>query len=62
MFIVLFQYKGDVWEINLCLLCAVSIQCVRDQSMFTVCCFNTMVMCERSIRVYCVPFQYNCDV
>ena len=30
--------------------------------MFIVCRFNTIVMCERSIHVYCVLFQYKGDV
>ena len=30
--------------------------------MFVVFCFNTRVMCERSVHVYCVLFQYKGDV
>ena len=30
--------------------------------MFIVVCFNTMVMCERSVHVYCVLFLYKGDV
>ena len=30
--------------------------------MFIVSCFNTGVMCERSVHVYCVLFQYKGDV
>ena len=29
--------------------------------MFIVFCFNTRVMCERSVHVYCVLFQYKGD-
>ena len=36
--------------------------CVRDQSIFIVFFFNTRVMCERSVHVYCVLFQYKGDV
>ena len=35
---------------------------VRDQSMFIVSCFNIRVMCERSVHVCCVLFQYKGDV
>ena len=31
---------------------------MRDQSIFIVFCFYTRVMCERSVHVYCVLFQY----
>ena len=30
--------------------------------MFIVFCFNTRVMCERSVHVYCVLFEYKGDV
>ena len=30
--------------------------------MFIVFCFNTRVMCERSVHVYCVLFLYKGDV
>ena len=30
--------------------------------MFVVFCFNTRVMCERSVHVCCVLFQYKGDV
>ena len=36
--------------------------CVRDQSIFIVFCFNTRVMCEGSVDLYCVLFQYKGDV